>query len=822
MADQTKSPPQPSRFVELGGLPWQTSGPSQAESAVKAGGSVMSPQSAASAEQAQRDLSYVDQNWGTAGQLGLGALSGLTLGLGPGLAARAGLLDPGHIQAAQVSPWYTAGDIGGMLLPAVASGGESLVGRGLAITPAGLMTAAGGLSERLAAGIIGETPGLLGRLASAPVRLAAQGATEGALINVGHTIGDNLVQNKPLTAEAILASGADGALFGGLVGGSLGAFGAVAEAGVEAVSKSGLGSKLAGKGIRAETHVSKSLGIESEEQAAMSAKGTLRDTLKSQNEVLERGGSRVGDTVPKKLDASRSVAKIDEAIRADAVEQLEKLAHDMAPSVERVFGRIEGDLAKYNGSPAQLTAAKETAEVRKRLETVMSDAPMSKADYYHSKSHAEEKEARKAWKETPPSAKAAEYDSYAREFHSQTADWKQWVNARDLISKEFNGQFKAEILNAIDSEITGAMQGAADFGDGLKGIAEKYGAATQSASIARQMEAALGKKLTEQLRSTSGILQPTDFGAAAGMTAIGHPAAAAGWMASKGIGRILQKRIEPWLGQMAYDNMFGVAGATQTMSAQSKIKSSLKKFFKSATKAPVYTAQGAYANRSKEKSSPYSRDSYEAAAARTEQLLSQAHYDRVQRHLNGLVAQGYPDLAAAMAGVNQRAVQYLMWNQPASKSANSINSLRQKPKSISLDMDEFKFLRIEKGIKSPLSILDDLESGAISRDAVQAMRYTYPELHGEIVASATEEIYNAKLSGEYLPMDKIANLSVLLDAPLDTTMEPEYINAVQVALNVPTEQLTGSPTAEPPPAQPIQTMQGQGFLTPLQATSLAT
>lgn len=145
-----------------------------------------------------------------------GALSGMTLGasdvvLGGVMTRgqRERLL--GDIEHAPVAS--TAGRIVGEVLPAFATGGESLVARGLTKTPAGQLA-------RLSTAVGEAIPGT-GAIARVG-RLAATGGTEGAISNAGQYLGAMALQDKEASAQGFLASMKDGALYGGGAAGALG------------------------------------------------------------------------------------------------------------------------------------------------------------------------------------------------------------------------------------------------------------------------------------------------------------------------------------------------------------------------------------------------------------------------------------------------------------------------------------------------------------------------------------------------------------------------------------------------------------------------
>ncbi len=99
-------------------------------------------------------------------------------------------------------------------------------------------------------------------------------------------------------------------------------------------------------------------------------------------------------------------------------------------------------------------------------------------------------------------------------------------------------------------------------------------------------------------------------------------------------------------------------------------------------------------------------------------------------------------------------------------------------------------------------MIEKLESGSLSRDEAQAFRYVYPDLHEQVVEHAQQQILDSKEQGKFMPVEKIAQLGLLLGAPIDTILEPEYIGEVQMALHMP------PPNAE----KDVQPQQPQGMI----------
>lgn len=778
----------------LGGLPWKGSEESAAD-ALRAGGQAITPEQAVQAQQAQNDLSYVDQNWGVGGKFAAGVGSGLTLGLGPGIAAQAGLVDPGHLQAAQTSPWYTGGDVAGTVLPALLSGGEGVAGRsaiGKALsygTPAGWLNTGGSLAERLTGNVLGEEAGVLGRMAITPAKMAARGAFEGAAINLGHTVGDALIQNKPLAAESLWASGVDGALAGGLLGGSIGTVGSIGSHAVESLGQ--LGKKAVGRAGVREGLAFRGLGIEPDEVRAIgnSYPGGKKAWLSTAHDVMSDGGVKLTDSSEKFHSGMVSAQDVSKKAINDVVTQLDAQAPTATPDIGRLYKRFDAVEAQYVGSV-------EHAQVQSLINGAKND--LDNVLYKRGKT---------GFVTDPNGERIPRQQS-----------WGDWLKSRDQLAGRiddflkkspdtnpllnFKQQIKAQILDQLDGEIASSME-AVD-----QSAANTYKAAHAKLEIARQLDESVGNRATKELMSTQPMITGRDAAFAAVGALTGHPVASLGLLASKGVFRSLQQRLEPAIAQMAFDASIGTKAVGATQHVQGRIASSLSNFFKGASKSPTRAAMTA-----KQRSSEtLTRAKYEDMASRTEQLLSSNHQAKVQQYAESLHDMGYQDFANNLMQTNNNAVQYLIHAGIPRQSAKALNSLKPRVVSKVPSLEEYKYYRKVSYITQPFKILDDLEAGRVSRDGVQAFKYVYPEFHGQIVQKAFEKVAEMKQAGDFLPMSKIVNLGIALDAPLDHTLTSEYIQPVQMALNTPAQP--GPPPKQPPPGSSGDV--SESLMTPLQ------
>jgi hypothetical protein len=92
------------------------------------------------------------------------------------------------------------------------------------------------------------------------------------------------------------------------------------------------------------------------------------------------------------------------------------------------------------------------------------------------------------------------------------------------------------------------------------------------------------------------------------------------------------------------------------------------------------------------------------------------------------------------------------------------------------DAELAKFERYTQAVDHPMSVLKDLNNGVMSPEGAETLKVVYPALYGEIVETVTEQITE---HGKDIPYNKKSQLSLLLGTPLDPTMTPEFIAAMQ-------------------------------------------
>ena len=98
-----------------------------------------------------------------------------------------------------------------------------------------------------------------------------------------------------------------------------------------------------------------------------------------------------------------------------------------------------------------------------------------------------------------------------------------------------------------------------------------------------------------------------------------------------------------------------------------------------------------------------------------------------------------------------------------------------------------------------MSTLQDVERGTITPEAAETLREVYPALFGEVRMRLFSRA--AELEAK-LPYRQVVNLSLLFDVPLDDSLRPENLLAIQSAHATSAQAATGPSGAAPQPGQP--------------------
>ncbi|MDD5374469.1 hypothetical protein [Acidithiobacillus sp.] len=756
--------------------------PEQVGSALGAGMKPISSAEAASSQNAWKQMRDLDANWSAPEKALSGVFSGLTLGLGPAGVSALGLdKHPEENEALHGDPYFVGGDIAGMVAPALLTGGEGaaargaleaeggLLGRALGWTPAGMMARAGGSAEALAGRLLPDVAGL-GKVGRSSLQMAARGATEGSIVNLAHTVSDSYIQDKPLTAQSLAASGVNGALLGGLAGGILGGVGGLAGAGVDAVGSAAVRSG-AGTGERAAAQALKRAGASEAELGRMAMEeGGLVAAVRRYHEILEQGGESFASNTSNIARTLKDAGKGYEGGAADIIKTLDTQATQHIPDLVRVEGRIQQDLStKYTGTFLQGDALKLAADLQQNM--------------------------------APLAAKGS---------------WKTWVASRDQLAElvsSARGGLQEDVyrsaLHAMDSEISAAMDAAGES-IGNKALGEQFRAAVMGQKFAAEYGEMATSKLGKELSANSNPLHAGDAGTFAWGTLAGHPLGAAGIVAARGISRIVQRHAEPAMAEAAYRSAVGAQAAKATVDVGNRVTSTLRKFMGLGGKVTALEAAESVRPKATMKG-------FKETMELSDKLTSQAHKAKVDDLVAAIGQMGHPELGQQMADQYMRATQYLNYNRPPDSKLKDAGSLTRSPVKMGLSTKETRYMDIFSALSNPMRVVDGILDGTVSRTAVNAVAYVMPEWHQDIVSRTAQVILEAKERGKFLPADKVVMAGVLLNAPVDSKLEKPFIDEVQRALAA-----NGKPQPEPgkpaPTGGQIVLTDPSAYSTPLQTS----
>lgn len=164
------------------------------------------------------------------------------------------------------------------------------------------------------------------------------------------------------------------------------------------------------------------------------------------------------------------------------------------------------------------------------------------------------------------------------------------------------------------------------------------------------------------------------------------------------------------------------------------------------------------------------------AAQRAEEIRKLAGNPEALAELIGeAIGQLPPAIAQGVSQRISRAVGFLASVAPKAPSSGGTMPALARPHRPS-DSEVGKFERYLRAVNDPLSVLDDLAQGRVTREAVEALQAVYPRLHGEVKTAIAERLgdkdakvpYSAKLS-----------LAVLFGAPVEPALEPSLFQVLQ-------------------------------------------
>ncbi len=731
----------------------------------------------------------------------VGAASGATLGLSTAALTEAGVVDPERQQLREhYNPELAVASevVGGSLLGAGKLGGVRALGRAgkafdIATAPSRAALQAGLAAERAvttgarATGIT-RRAGMLGEAAAKATGYAAAGGIEGAMFGAGHALHEEAISggNYEGLAERMWAGASEGATFGALSGAALG--GTV-----------GLGYGAGKKAIKGLTPELRALRdkVPGFKKVLKERADELGATAGDQAAWLAHNGKSLAESVPKGL--RQHIQKVADESAAHAVAASKKeLKHLADTNALRDVGKrlVEDDIVRAARNPGQMlnraglvkTQKREqmqsllsrldeagelvdTANISRRLDRIIKKGTKSQKKAQRLAAHKIQQETEtiralgrrgKGVQHTELNRVVGELDDTLRNLGLEDD-----VVASQTI-KDAKGLVEGELLASAPQASVKLKQ---------PGWSDAFSDARKSYKAADWAERSLTDKIKQE--SVKGPIELHDAIHFAGHMAFGGPLSAIGGVAAH---KFIKKH-----GRSIAADLLNRANKVDT-----QITKGMQRFFKKSR---------ARAEQAKDAATPFVNTG--AALGKRGKETTEQAFKRVAANVRSAKPPssmaldfGAPKTGQAARVVAGRAITFLQSKLPA--SAHPPNPFYEAPDP---HPDEIAtFARYLKAVRDPVSAVTSLESGTLTSEEAEAVRAVYPSLYESMRTIAME--LAVKHQGSLTHADRI-QLGVLLDVPIDPSLDPESMRITQEAmgLGAAAEQ---QEQATPPPGAPAK------------------
>ena len=769
--------------------------------------------------------------WNATKAFGAGVGRGLTFG-GTDLAARAIGGSAAADELAKLKKHHAiasgVGEIAGAVAPVLLTGGAAApeeaaalgaarggaalaegasAARGLGSTLAGGVRAAGALPRGLASAgslaargaekLVGtEATTLAGRLAQRAVPMAVQGGVEGAGYGAGAEISEEALGDHDLNAEKLIAAAGHGALFGGTVGGVLGAGEVAAKAigdkAFKVIGNEGLADWLDSsannrvfKAIGGDRQAVNQLGKGAANQAEKAGERiqSIGDEIRSYHyedgERLFNPGIK-GQTT-EELGERITRAVDEQTKRLDAVRQraykVTGAAPELAPDVAGFLGKVDEIAAKAasTGLESDINLGNKLAKEFGGLRAKITPPELPP----------ELEQLRAANPEALERLKAANPDLVAK-LEPQGASLEDLVNLRKRLDEKIyhakagggvqapdvteHAQNLVAVRRELENTIEAATEKAANATGDASLIADLKDAKSKLSNLIPARDIAnkwTNAELSRRLVSPSdhGIgLGTMIAGAAHGVGALGSAAMGA---AAGAANQYLRHRGSSIAAGLA-DKLAAISAVRRaTASVDDQIAKGVESLFTSRPVSSRLAAASAYlVNRG--------QDRQRVFADKADEIHQMAdnpaqHFDKVASYV-APIAEHAPLTAAAVASKAATITANIAANTPRNQPREASLTPHLDQRRVS-EADMAKSARYTAAALKPMSVFADMRGDRLSTDAVRALKDNHPGIYTQIRTTVIEKCADQK---KPVPYEKRIQMGKLFGFPADPSQTPAF------------------------------------------------
>lgn len=655
-----------------------------------------------------------------------------------------GLLGKRQVAARKDTAAGTAGELAGIIAPSIASGGTSLLAKGAQTAGKGILTAdKTGIAVKNALQKVLQNK-VQNKVLQKSLAEATGSGVEAAFYGAGELASETALGRAELNAENLLSTIGTSAAFGTGAGGLFGAASAL----VPIISKKT--GKITGYKNK---KVTTEKGIDAAEDSFFPT-NAAKTTFRTQNPGLREN---LPDYLVNRLGLSRwdgNVKKLEQA----NIKAKKNIASELTDTVKEL-----DSISKAKG-------------LYKSGDEVVSEVTKKLNNYKNKFIDSTDKDAKKILKIYEDKIKTLEKDFKGKKLNiSDLQKQKQLYDDLASHTKEFQKMSAKEkanitVANAFrDSMYASANKLDETLGNSLKKLNDEY---RLQLIGAKQLPKLADKKSNAAFLGVKDLLLVTALGGAAG-AAVDEPGlGAAALLGKKYFASDLRRRMQV---------LSSVERANKKVSK--KISSGVKNFFEKGKKITIPTSTNILLNTTFSPSGKKpKKETKKQAFQRVKKELTKLVNDpnMLIEHLvknNLRVTAAAPQTAEQVNEVLIRSINFLQEKMPKNNAnLGTVQLLTKDKKFQPSTIDLAKFERYVEGVEKPLSILDDLESGRLSREKIEAVRMVYPDLYARIQQETMQYVSE---NAESLSYPKRLQLGILLEIPADTSLVPDNMQKLQ-------------------------------------------
>lgn len=195
-------------------------------------------------------------------------------------------------------------------------------------------------------------------------------------------------------------------------------------------------------------------------------------------------------------------------------------------------------------------------------------------------------------------------------------------------------------------------------------------------------------------------------------------------------------------------------------------------------------------------------DVFMRSVAKVTELASNpaASSKRMGDSLAGL-DQAAPQTSASLSAQTMRVTTFLASKVPTGMhDPFALNAKHARP--LVSEAEKSRFLRYVAAANDPTTVLEDMQHGRLTPEAVEALQVCYPKLYAEVRGTIIDHLASANST---LPYGKRVQLGLLFGAPTDATLDPAFLAAISSHQNASSVEAEQQPKgASGPPARELQ------------------